>query len=118
MSEITKLMYPDYLRTDCWWKVVRQCCMENAKYICQAKTTCVTGVPIRCSRRATEAHHLTYIRLGHELPEDLMAVCDSCHRAMHNRTAKRELPRPANDNKQLDLDLPLFLDRSKEMKTG
>jgi hypothetical protein len=30
-----------------------------------------------------EVHHLTYERLGAELPGDLEAVCAPCHRAAH-----------------------------------
>lgn len=33
--------------------------------------------------RATQAHHLTYARLGDERPEDLQAVCVSCHARHH-----------------------------------
>jgi hypothetical protein len=40
----------------------------------------------RCERcgspgdaRSLEVHHLTYERLGRELPEDLMVVCWPCH---------------------------------------
>ena len=98
--------YDQYLRSDCWWKQVRQCCLQNAKYTCEAHVIAVTGARIRCSRTATEAHHLTYVRIGRELPEDLLAVCSECHRRLHNRPAvKREPPRPANDNQ---LQLPLF----------
>jgi hypothetical protein len=67
----------------------------------------VRGEPTRCPRVATEAHHLTYVRIGREQPEDLLAVCSEHHRALHNRPAKRKLPRPANDN-QLELPLTRF----------
>jgi hypothetical protein len=30
-----------------------------------------------------EAHHRTYERVGHELPEDLTALCSDCHGAYH-----------------------------------
>jgi hypothetical protein len=30
-----------------------------------------------------EAHHRTYERVFHELPEDLTALCADCHRAYH-----------------------------------
>lgn len=34
----------------------------------------------RChSAKATQVHHLTYERLGSEEPEDLRALCRSCH---------------------------------------
>jgi hypothetical protein len=31
-----------------------------------------------------EAHHRTYARVGKENPEDLTALCSSCHRAYHD----------------------------------
>jgi hypothetical protein len=34
-------------------------------------------------RKATQAHHLTYERVGKELPGDLTAVCRDCHRVQH-----------------------------------
>ena len=30
-----------------------------------------------------DVHHLTYIRLGQEVPEDLQALCRSCHESIH-----------------------------------
>lgn len=95
--------YDQYLRTDCWWKQVRQCCLERAQYICQAQVIGQTGARLRCSRTATEVHHLSYARVGRERPEDLMALCSEHHRALHNRPAKP--PRAANDNQ---FELPLF----------
>jgi hypothetical protein len=32
---------------------------------------------------ALEAHHRTYERVGHESPDDLTALCSSCHGAYH-----------------------------------
>ena len=43
----------------------------------------------RCQRCGApgplDVHHLTYARLGRERPGDLLAVCESCHRALHGR---------------------------------
>ena len=43
----------------------------------------------RCQRcgapEPLDVHHLTYARLGRERPGDLLAVCESCHRALHGR---------------------------------
>jgi hypothetical protein len=44
------------------------------------------GTCQRCGqRRATEAHHLTYDRLGRERDQDLLALCRSCHRMLHGQ---------------------------------
>jgi hypothetical protein len=32
-----------------------------------------------------EVHHLTYDRVGHERPEDLMVLCNLCHAKEHGR---------------------------------
>jgi len=33
-----------------------------------------------CDAPATDVHHRTYERLGHELPIDLQVLCRECHR--------------------------------------
>ena len=33
--------------------------------------------------RGISGHHVTYERLGHELPEDVKILCWDCHKAMH-----------------------------------
>jgi hypothetical protein len=100
--------YQKYLDSDCWKKQIRAAALERANYICEAR--------IRCKGAwATETHHKNYACVGVERPEDLMAVCNNCHRALHQRPAK-----PANDNRQLELPLndndplaiPAFLKRS------
>jgi 5-methylcytosine-specific restriction endonuclease McrA len=38
---------------------------------------------------ATQVHHLTYARVGHELDEDLISVCDACHDQFHSQKGRR-----------------------------
>ena len=40
-----------------------------------------------CGRRSRplHCHHLTYIRVGQERPEDFLVVCPPCHRDFHGR---------------------------------
>jgi hypothetical protein len=33
-----------------------------------------------------EVHHLTYDRLGHEDPADLIGLCRACHSFLHGRS--------------------------------
>jgi hypothetical protein len=68
--------YNAYLKTD-WWQYVRRRCMERSYRACE----CCEGIP----NRAYEVHHLTYDRLGAELPTDVVAVCRACHAKFHNR---------------------------------
>jgi hypothetical protein len=42
------------------------------------------GICQQCGKaRATDAHHLTYVRLGFEEDKDLRALCAACHRLAH-----------------------------------
>lgn len=36
-----------------------------------------------CLRYSTAAHHRTYERLGDEKDEDLIGLCDLCHKYVH-----------------------------------
>jgi hypothetical protein len=36
------------------------------------------------ARQNLECHHRTYERIGHELPEDLIVLCDGCHGLFHS----------------------------------
>lgn len=62
--------YYQYLESDSWRDRVRKT-HERDGYRC-----------VICGRsnRMLETHHLTYKRLGDEQPEDLITVCDTCHR--------------------------------------
>lgn len=51
------------------WALLKRIVRERSGGICE-----------NCHRRPyEETHHLTYERVGHEQPEDLMAVCGLCH---------------------------------------
>jgi hypothetical protein len=55
------------------WSMLRARVLSRAGGICEG-----CGV-----RKATQAHHLTYARLGREMLFDLVAVCSQCHEAIH-----------------------------------
>jgi hypothetical protein len=66
--------YDAYLQSDAW-RAKRARVLQLAGGVCQD-----------CGRaRATDAHHLTYARLGAERPEDLRALCPRCHARAHGR---------------------------------
>lgn len=49
-----------------------------------------TGRCARCKRDgATDLHHITYARLGHERPEDVLELCRDCHDLAHGRGYRR-----------------------------
>jgi len=67
--------YQEHLRSAAW-RDKRQRVLERDKYMCQA---CL-------KRKATIAHHLTYKHVLNEPLFDLVAVCQTCHDALHQET--------------------------------
>ena len=66
------LQYATYLESDEW--------AEKSRAVIDA----AGGICSFCaSRPATQAHHLTYERVGVEELQDLAAVCRSCHVSVH-----------------------------------
>ena len=64
--------YRDYLRSDAW-RQRRNDALRRDGFVC-----------VRCSgRKRLEVHHLTYARMGHEEPNDLVTLCSACHQAQH-----------------------------------
>ncbi len=66
------VQYDAYLRSPEWDKK-RKAVLERDKYLCQG---CL-------SKRAVQAHHLTYAHVGNEFLFELIAVCIDCHRRIH-----------------------------------
>ena len=65
--------YRRYLRTE-GWKQRRRVALDRAAGFCED-----------CGARTKlEVHHRTYKRKGTERPEDLVAVCHSCHDERHH----------------------------------
>lgn len=61
--------YLSYMRSVSW-DLRRRAALEDAGFCCQ-----------RCGAddEVLQVHHLTYARLGNELPSDLKVVCEPCH---------------------------------------
>jgi len=77
--------YSWYLGT-AFWRERREHALKRANHTCE-----------KCKeRRASEVHHVTYLRVFNEMPTDLVALCRQCHEQMHRLRA-------ANDN-QLTFD--------------
>ena len=73
--------YRRYLESDQWKRISRQV-LQRDRYTCQYR---ITG----CTSRATEAHHLTYARVGRESLEDLIAVCHHCHEVITDESRRQ-----------------------------
>lgn len=68
--------YNSYLQSD-QWKQRARACYERAAWKCE-----LCGMPVS-QTHSIQAHHLTYERVGHELPQDLIALCKTCHQRQH-----------------------------------
>lgn len=64
--------YREYLKSAAW-KQRRWDAIQRANMRCQC-----CGVSMK--KVVLEVHHVTYERLGNESPQDLLAVCPSCHK--------------------------------------
>jgi hypothetical protein len=67
------ITYLRYLRSP-EWKELRRKVLERDSYRCQ----------VWLSHEATEVHHRTYERFGHEDMADLISLCRACHKAITN----------------------------------
>jgi 5-methylcytosine-specific restriction endonuclease McrA len=80
-----KKAYERYLNSDLWRKN-RQPALDRAGNACE-----------KCGAvEALNVHHLTYKRLGKELPKDLQVLCRPCHLLVHVKRPKplRLQPKP------------------------
>jgi hypothetical protein len=72
-EELRKMPLVEYLQTP-EWRVLRNRALIRAGHSC---TLCP-------SRKHLNVHHRTYERRGHELLEDLIVLCRSCHQRHHD----------------------------------
>lgn len=82
--------YSAYLLSD-KWKAVRAWAMQRANSQCQGHIPPFHPLlgGFRCTnKRKLQVHHLTYKRLGAELPEDVVVLCERCHVIEHMRKLK------------------------------
>ena len=76
--EAIPVNYDEYIRSAAW-KEKADAAKARAGHRCQ----------ICYGTHRLQAHHRTYIRLGHELPTDITVLCDTCHGKV---SPKREEP--------------------------
>jgi hypothetical protein len=65
--------YQRYLRCK-HWLITRRLVLERANSRCEICREC----------HASEVHHKTYQRVGRENLDDLLAVCERCHKIQHS----------------------------------
>lgn len=56
------------------WAELRARILKRDRYKCR-----------KCGAVAVQVHHLTYKRVFHESPEDLLSLCIPCHEAEHEK---------------------------------
>lgn len=78
---MTRTQYREYMRSFAW-KEVRKKVLKRDKYACRHCGSLYGDLQV---------HHVTYIRLGEELLEDLLTLCDACHVAEHQRLIEQGL---------------------------
>lgn len=87
---LASLLSPLPDRTDAWWRSYNDY-LKSPEW--QERRLAVRlrsgGICERCRlRRARQAHHLTYRRVGHENLTDLLDVCMTCHRELHEHKGR------------------------------
>jgi hypothetical protein len=96
---VTTLLVQDYAEylVSAEWKLVRKAALQRASRRCQspicelAYLRSLSDDELRVEEDEwlpphayrLEVHHLSYERLGHELPDDLIVLCPACHAAAH-----------------------------------
>jgi hypothetical protein len=71
-----RMPYKQYLATK-HWKKRRARALDLANYKCQK-----CGISSKSAK--LHVHHLSYDNLGKESDDELMVLCSSCHRKVHN----------------------------------
>ncbi len=76
-----KTEYHFYLQSD-QWKGIRSQVINRDKGVCQI-----------CKEETLlpQVHHLTYKNIFNEKLEDLITICDNCHREIHNKQKKNPI---------------------------
>lgn len=74
LNKVKKLRYEDYLKSD-HWKNFKQKAIQNANYKCQL-----------CGNKEEKlsVHHNNYKNKGKETFDDVVVLCDKCHKKFHN----------------------------------
>lgn len=72
---MTRQEYRDYIRSKTWKDKRKEVLKRDGHKCCHCGS--LYG--------DLQIHHVTYIRLGAELLEDLLTLCDACHVKEHKR---------------------------------
>lgn len=80
--------YNRYRKTSWWTQYSAYLRSAEWRARSQAAIAAANGVCTYCRERpAVQAHHISYARVGHELLEDLRAICIPCHILQHQESS-------------------------------
>ena len=65
--------YIEYLKSE-EWREKRKAFMEDRGNECE-----------ECGEKGTQVHHLSYENVGDEDDDDVMVLCNQCHKEIHNK---------------------------------
>lgn len=80
---VARMDYAAYLASPQWWEK-RQLAVKRAHGRCA----------ICNANGKLNVHHRTYERVGNELPEDLIVLCEDCHALFHKKIPPPPPPKP------------------------
>ena len=72
IKKLQSMRYKDYLKSQ-YWQAIREKALKNADYRCQLCN----------SQENLNVHHRTYTNKGNEKLEDLIVLCNECHKIFH-----------------------------------
>jgi len=98
-------LWTAYMRSPAWG-AKRDACLAAANRRCGVKG---------CPRPADRAHHKTYANRFDEKPDDLMALCDPCHK---NMSEPLQPPPPQGNNGKMFALTDLMSEKSDWIHTG
>ncbi len=87
LAELRAMPQSEYLQTPEWQRT-REAALERANYRCSLD---------RRHTNELDVHHNTFIRVGAELPGDLIVLCASCHERHHLRAGGPARPAVAGE---------------------
>ena len=65
--------YLEYLKSE-EWREKRKEILEDRNNECE-----------ECGEKATQVHHLNYDNIGEEEDDDVLVLCNECHKEIHNK---------------------------------
>lgn len=92
----SKELYLEYLQSD-EWCAKRMHIAKINNYICQ-----------NCNRKTFidfHIHHLTYRHLGNELDDELVFLCSTCHKNIHNKEIQEKEEKCKKCNGELEIKI-------------